>query len=211
MDLTVEKRDLKGKAASLRRRGMLPAIVYGRSQEATPIAVELKSFEKLFHEAGESTVLTLKGVGDAKEVLIQEVALHPVSGVPQHVDFYAIEKGQTVTVEVPFEFEGISEAVKAGVGILVKVMRELEIECEPKDLPPHIVVDISSLNKIDDKITIADLKLPASAKVSLDLDEVVAMIAEAKEEVEEVAPIDITQIETSVERGKKEEEPEAAE
>ena len=211
MELTVEKRDLKGRAASVRRRGMLPAVVYGRSQKATPISVDLKSFEKLFHEAGESTVLTLVGLDSTKEVLIQEVALHPVSGAPLHVDFYAIEKGQTVTVSVPFEFEGVSEAVKAGTGILVKVMRELEIECEPKDLPSHIVVDISTLTNIDDKITIGDLKLPASAKIELDLDEVVAMIAEAKEEVAEAAPIDITQIETSVERGKKEEEPEAAE
>jgi large subunit ribosomal protein L25 len=211
MELAVEKRDIKGKVADVRKRGLLPAVIYGRSQEATPIAIDEKAFEKIFRAAGESTVITLTGLGAAKEALIHEVSVHPVSGSLLHADFYAIQKGQTVTVSIPFEFEGISEAVKSKGGILVKVMHELEIECEPKDLPQHIVVDISTLENIDDKVTIGELKLPLSAKISADKDEVVAMITEAKEEVEETGAVDLSQIETSVERGKKEEEPEEAE
>ena len=211
MELAVEKRDTKSNTETLRKRGFLPAVIYGRSQASTPIVVDAKSFQKLFHEAGESTVITLKGLDSAKEVLIHEVAVHPVSGAAIHVDFYTIQKGQKVTVAIPFEFEGVSEAVKSKGGILVKVMHELEIECEPKDLPQHIVVDISKLDNIDDKITVGDLKLPASATIAASVDEVVVMISEAKEETEEPQAMDISQIETSVERGKKEEEAEPAE
>lgn len=211
MELAVTKRDSAKNTNTLRREGVLPAVVYGRAQESTPIAVDRKVFEKLFREAGESTVITLTGLGDAKDALIHEVSVDPVTGAAIHADFYAIQKGQTVTVSVPFEFEGVSPAVKDLGGILTKVMHELEIECEPKDLPQHITVDITKLATLDDQIKVSDLKLPASAKLSIDPDEVVAMISVAKEEVEEVAPADISSIEISEERGKKEEEAPAVE
>jgi large subunit ribosomal protein L25 len=211
MELTVEKRDTNANTNELRRKGLLPAVVYGRSEESTPISVDRKVFEKLFREAGESTVITLKGLGSAKEALIHEVAFHPVSGQALHADFYAIEKGQTVTVSVPLEFEGVSSAVKDLGGVLVKVMHELEIECQPKDLPQHIVVDISKLKTLDDQIMVKDLKLPLSAKITVEADEVVALVTGAQEETEETTPMDISQIGSSVERGKKEEEAEAAE
>lgn len=210
MELTVEKRDTKVKAAVLRRKGVLPAVIYGRAQEPVSIALNRKDFEKVFREAGESTVITLVGLETPKDALVSEVVTHPVSGATLHADFYVIQKGQTVTVSVPFEFEGVSPAVKDYGGILVKVMHELEIECEPKDLPQNIVIDVSVLKNLDDKITVGDLRLPASAKISLDAEEVVAMVSEAKEETEDATPVDISQIETSVERGKKEEPAEDA-
>jgi large subunit ribosomal protein L25 len=210
MELAVEKRDTKAKIGTLRKQGVLPAVIYGRSHEATAISVDEKAFEKIFRAAGESTVITLTGLGAPSDALIHEVAVHPVSGLALHADFYAIQKGQTVTVSIPFEFEGVSEAVKSKGCILVKVMHELELECEPKNLPQHIIVDISALESADDKITVGDLKLPANVKISADKDEIVAMVTEAKEETE-TAAMDITQIETSVERGKKEEEVEIAE
>lgn len=206
MQLAVEKRDTKIKTAVIRRGGFMPAVVYGRSEESTPISVSRKEFEKLFKAAGSATVITLKGLGEEKDALIHEVSFHAVSGEPLHADFYAIEKGQTVTVSVPFEFEGVSPAVKDLGGILVKVIHEIEMEVLPKDLPNMIHVDISKLTALDSKIFVSDLKLPSSAILSIPTDEVVAMIDIAKEEVEESAPMDLSSIETSVERGKKEEE-----
>ncbi|MBC7836751.1 50S ribosomal protein L25 [Acetobacteraceae bacterium] len=208
MELTVEKREITTKAKALRNKGILPAVVYGRSEESTPISVDAKQFEKVFHQAGESTVITLKGLGSDKDALIHEVVTDAVSGTILHADFYAIQKGQTVTVSIPVEFEGESPAVKDLGGILVKVMHEIEIECEPKDLPHAFHADISKLVTLEDQIKISDLKIPASAKLSVDADEVVAMIDVAKEEpVEEVAA-DISAIEISEERGKKEDEAE---
>jgi large subunit ribosomal protein L25 len=211
MELTVSKRERNSNAKSLRSKGVLPAVVYGRSEESTPIAVDQKEFEKVFKAAGESTMITLKGLGAHKDVLIHEVDVDPVSSEPLHADFYAIEKGQKVTVSIPLEFVGESVAVKEKEGILVKVMHELEIEVEPKELPRSIEVDISKLVELEDQIKVSDLPLPPSAKFFVDVDEVVAMVDVVKEEVEEEAPGDISQIEISEERGKKEEEAEAAE
>jgi large subunit ribosomal protein L25 len=206
MQLAVEKRDTKTKAAVVRRGGMMPAVVYGRSEESTPISVSRKDFEKIFKTAGSATVITLKGLGEEKDALIHEVEFHAVSGEPLHADFYAIEKGQTVTVSVPIEFEGVAPAVKDFGGILVKVIHEIEMEVLPKDLPNMLHADISKLTTLDGKIFVSDLNLPASAIISIPTDEVVAMIDTAKEETEESAPMDLSAIETSVERGKKEEE-----
>jgi large subunit ribosomal protein L25 len=206
MELTVQKRDKSQNPHTLRRSGILPAVVYGRAEESTPIAVDAKTFGKIFKEAGESTIITLKGLGEDKQALIHEVAFDPVNDQPVHADFYAIQKGQKVTVSVPFEFEGVSAAVKDLGGILTKVMHDLEMTIEPADLPQYISVDISKLATLEDQIKISDLSLPKSAELSIDLDEVVAMISVAKDEPIEETPMDISAIETSVERGKKEEE-----
>ncbi len=206
MELAVTKRDVSKKPNTLRLEGILPAVVYGRSEESTPISIDRKAFEKVYKAAGESSVIQLTGLDGTKQALVQDVDVHPVSGVVLHADFYAIEKGQKVTVSVPLEFDGVSPAVKELGGILTKVMHEIEIECEPTELPHAIHVDVSKLVTLDDQIKVSDLKFPASAKISVDMDEVVAMISVAKEEVEEVVPMDISAIETSVERGKKEEE-----
>ncbi|HXK31325.1 MAG TPA: 50S ribosomal protein L25 [Candidatus Paceibacterota bacterium] len=206
MDLTVEKRDSKQKAKSFRDKGVLPAVIYGRKEESTPIAINRKAFEKVFKAAGESTVLTLKGLGQDKQALIQEVEYDAVSGEPLHADFYAIEKGQRVTVSVPLQFIGTAPAVKDKGGILVKVIHELEIECEPKDLPQAISVDVSNLVELDSQIKIKDLGIPAALKLNIDTDEVVAMIDVAKDEPVEAPPVDISAIEISEERGKKAED-----
>jgi len=211
MQLAVTKRDIAKKPHSLRLEGVLPAVVYGRSEDSTPISINRKDFEKVFKVAGESQIITLTGLDGEKQALIHDVTVHPVSGATLHADFYAIEKGQKVTVSVPLEFDGVSPAVKDKGGILMKIMHELEIECEPKDLPQHILVDISKLVELDSQIHVSDLKLPASAKISAAPEEVVAMISVAQEEpVEEAAPADLSAIEISEDRGKKEEEGDAA-
>src|SRR3989344_5550774 len=191
MELAVTKRDKATKVKALREEGVLPAVLYGRSEAATPIAVNRKAFEKVYKAAGESSVVTLTGLGGTKSALIQQVDVHPVSGAPLHADFYTIAKGQKVTVSVPLEFDGTAPAVKDLGGILTKVMHEIEIECEPAELPHAIHVDVSVLATLEDQIKVKDLKFPPSAK----------------EEPVEAPTMDLSAIETSVERGKKEEEP----
>ena len=207
MELAVTKRDSAKTVKALREEGFLPAVIYGRSEESTPISINRKAFEKVYKAAGESSVVTLTGLDGNKSALIQQVDVHPVSGAVLHADFYAIAKGQKVTVSVPLEFDGVAPAVKDLGGILTKVMHEIEIECEPTELPHAIHVDVSVLATLEDQIKVKDLKFPKSAKVSIDMDEVVAMISVAKEEPIEAPVMDISAIETSVERGKKEEEP----
>lgn len=203
--LKAEKRE-SGKAAAARRAGLLPAVVYGKKEEAMPIAVDAKAFGKVLEEAGESTVIELEGLGAAKDVLLHDISYDPLTGTPTHADFYAFEKGQKVEVAVPLEFEGVSPAVKDLGGILVKVMHELEVEAEPKNLPHNLVVDISKLDTLESQLHVSDIALPAGVIAKADAEEVVAMISVAKEEPVEEAVTDISQIEISEERGKKEEE-----
>ncbi len=204
MQLAIRPREQGQKAQALREQGVLPAVLYGRKEEATPISIDYKEFLKVFAAAGESSVITLEGVGASKEALIHAVDMDPVSNQPIHADFYVIEKGKPVTVSVPLSFEGVSPAVKDLGGVLVKVMHELEIEVLPAELPHALVVDISALKEIGDQIMVKDLPLPKSAAPSVEGDEVVAMVSAVEEETAEAAPMDISQIEVQ-ERGKKEE------
>ncbi len=201
--LNVEKRTDK-KAPALRREGFIPAVVYGKKEESTPIALPVRDFEKAYAEAGETSVVELSGLGEEKDVMIHEVVYDPLTGKPTHVDFYAFEKGQKVTVSIPFEFEGEAPGVAEKGGVLVKVMHELEVTGEPKNLPQELRIDLSVLAEIHDKITVGNLSLPAGVETEMEAEDVVVMVDQVKEEPVEEVPMDISQIETSVERGKKE-------
>jgi large subunit ribosomal protein L25 len=204
--LSVEKRGAGGlRAPALRRAGSIPAVVYGAHQEALPIAVSARTFEKVFREAGESAIVTLEGLGQPVPTLIHEVDLDPITSRPRHIDFYAVTKGQKVEVAIPLTFTGESPAVEHGANLL-KVIHELEIEADPMNLPQEILVDISVLKEINDRIQVKDLKLPPGVESKIDAEEVVAIAQEVVEEKEEVAPADLTAIE--VEKKGKEEETE---
>jgi large subunit ribosomal protein L25 len=190
----------------LRTLGNIPGVLYGPKEPAQPIVVEKIAFEKAWKTAGESTVVILSLEGTEKEVLIHDVSMDPVRGVPTHVDLYAIEKGKKVEVHVPLEFVGESPAEKQLGGTLVKVLHEVLIEALPKDLPHELTVDISVITELDTPLHIKDLKLPVGVTCLLDAEEVVATVSEVKEVVdEEPTAIDMSAIEVSEERGKKEE------
>src|SRR6185436_3784218 len=99
------------------------------------------------------------------DVLIHEVQVDPVTDEPIHVDFLAIDMKKKIRVKVPLEFEGISNAVKTGIGNLVKALHEVEVEALPKDLPHTLVVDISKLETLEDNVFVSDIKLPAGVEV----------------------------------------------
>jgi large subunit ribosomal protein L25 len=204
LSLTVEKRaDKSAKASVLRRAGILPGVVYGAHQEATPISIDSRAFEKILRKAGEATIVSLDGLGAALPTLIHEVDLDPITNLPRHVDFYAVTKGQKVEVPIPLHFEGVSAAVEAGAN-LVKVLHELEVKADPMNLPASIVVDLSVLAAIGDRIQAKDLKLPAGVELAIEPEEVIALVQEVVEEkVEEVAPVDLSAIEVE-KKGKEE-------
>lgn len=206
ISLTATLRDARGKKNSgLREKGEVPAVVYGPKHEAQSITVNASEFTKILKEAGESTIITLTGVGKDADVLIHEVDTDPVTGEVRHADLYAIESGKVLNLRVPIEFVGESPAVKAGA-VITKVLHDIEIEALPKDLPQHITVDVSVLANIHDMIHVKDLVLPAGVTVKEESEEVVAIASEVKEEVEEApTPIDMDAIEVE-KKGKTEEE-----
>ncbi|MBA3550891.1 50S ribosomal protein L25 [Patescibacteria group bacterium] len=203
--LQFTKRTTSGKNGPLKQEGKIPAVFYGPKEETTSITIKEIDFKKVWREAGESSIIVLKGDAEEHEALIQDVDTHPVSGAPRHADFYVIEKGKKLQINVPLEFTGTSEAVKSLGGILVKVLHELEIEAMPKDLPHDLTVDISALATIDSQILAQDIKLPAGVTLITGPEDVVAAIDVAKEEVEEV-PTDISTIELAKPKGKEDEE-----
>ncbi len=179
----------------IRKAGFIPAVFYGRKQESTDISIKTTEFNKVFAQAGESTVVTLQGDFGTHDAMIHEIDRDPITGVTRHADFYVIEKDKKIKVHVPVEFEGVSPAVKELGGILVKVVHEIEIEALPGNLPHAIHVDISALVDFDSNISAGDLKLPSGVTLAIKPEEIVASIAKAKEEEENTAPIDISAIE----------------
>lgn len=202
--LTATKRSKTDHLGSLRTNGMIPAVVYGARVENTSISVSSIDFIKAFKEAGESSTIMLDLAGKKIDVLIHDVHVDPVKGFPIHVDFLAIDINKPVIVKVPLEFTGVAPAEKAGLGTLSKVIHEIEIEALPKNLPHTILVDISSLETLENQIHAKDIALPTGVTLITDENEVVALVAVVKEEVEEV-PVDLSAIEVE-KKGKKEEE-----
>ena len=201
--LTLEKREVLGKkVAKSRKAGKLPIVVYGFGHKSAPYFINAKSFNKVWEEAGESTLVSLKEGSKDFDVLIHDVAVHPLTGLPIHADLLAIDVSKPVEVEVDLDFIGISPAVKNFGALLVKVMHKIEIKVLPKYLIQELGVDVSVLEKFEDKIYARDVKLPQSATLITDPDEIVVLVAEPKEEKEEeVAPIDFSTIEVE-QRGK---------
>jgi large subunit ribosomal protein L25 len=196
--LKVEKRDLKDDVVALRNAGKVPAVFYGKKETSTPISISTVDFIKAYKQAGESTVVILKGEGIEVESLIHDMDLHPVTGKPFHVDFYVFEKGKKIKVDVPLDFVGTSPAIKDLGGSLIKVLHTVEIEALPKDLPHKIEVNISSLVDFKSVIVAKDIVLPAGVELAVSADDIVASVSEPKEEVEEVAaPIDLSTIEVA--------------
>ena len=195
--------ELGKKVAALRTAGNLPAVMYGPKQEATPLTISKIAFDKVFKEAGESSVVTITGLDTPKDVLVHEVAFDPRRGGIVHVDFYAIEKGKKITVDVPLHFTGEAPALKLG-GNLTKVLHEIEIVAEAADLPKEIMVDITSLVDLTSRIYVRDLVLPKGVTTKNSEDDVVALIQEVIEEVEAPVAIDMATIEVE-KKGKAEE------
>ncbi len=202
----MQKREQFGKAlTAARKEGRLPVVVYGPKELAISCFVNLAEFKKVWKVAGESSVvsLTIDGAG-TKDVLIHDVDVHPVTGVPRHVDFYAIEAGKKVEVAVPLIFVGLAPVIKNLGATLVKVLYEIEIAALPKDLPHEISVDVSSLAALDSQIHARDLSLPIGVTLITGPFEVIAAVAEQKAEEEKLAaPADLSAIEVE-KKGKQE-------
>ncbi len=208
LTLDATKRDNKENLEKLRKAGKIPAVFYGKKTPSTPITLAMKDFIKVWHKAGESSVVTIKTPEGSVDTLIHDVDIDPVHDTPRHADFYVFEKGKKLEVSVPLEFVGTSPAVKDLGGILIKALHELKISAEPTNIPHNLEVDISPLAQLGDTIVASSVKLPAGVTLVENAGEVVASAVAPKEEKEE-EPVDLSAIE--VEKKGKIEEPKEAE
>ena len=167
LTLSAETRNGAGKGASreLRRQSRVPAVIYGNKQEPELIHVEEKALIKLLMTGHFSNSVVEIELGGKKQITIpKDVAFHPVSDRPLHVDFLRIVKGAKVDVEVPVMFvnEGASPGLKRG-GVLNIVRHELELICENDKIPDDIQIDVSGFD-IGDSIHISNVKLPKGSE-----------------------------------------------
>lgn len=203
--LSAEKREVSKKTKALLAEGLMPGVVYGPKQPAMAVSLSKKEFDRVFKEAGESTIIELSGVAAAPmQVLVKEVVFAPTKGGIVHVDFYAIEKGKKITATIPLHLMGEAPAAKAG-GVINHVLHEVEVECMPNDLPSHIDVDISGLAAIEDRLLVSDLKVGRGVEILTGAEEVVVVVGEpaAEEEAEPVADLSTIEVE---QKGKTEEQ-----
>jgi large subunit ribosomal protein L25 len=209
--LQASKREVVGKQVrSLRREGILPAVIYGRHVDPINISLDAHSASRILAKVSSSSLVMIALEGKEYPTLVREKQLDFIRNTLIHVDFMAVSLTENITASVTIHFEGSSPAVKEYGAILVNGLNELEVECLPPDLPERFVVDISGLIEIGDGIYVRDVAIPDKVTLLSDPDEmVVVATAMAAEEVEEVVveegAEDLEGPEV-IEKGKKEED-----
>lgn len=209
-------------ADTVRAEEDIPAVVYGPDIESTSISLDALDFRELYRQAGVSNLIDLEveEKDDPLVVLIQDMQYDPVKDSVMHADFRQIPMGEEIEAAIRLEYVGVSPAVKAQGGVLLKELEELEVSCLPKDLVDHIEVDISQLEEIDDTIFVRDLNLPEGLEPQHDLDNLVAKVSEVtveefeeddEEEEEEEMSIEDIEVEGEDEEEELEEEAEQEE
>ena len=219
LKLTAKLRQETGRQNKvIREQKLIPAVLYGHKVKNLSLSVESQNFEKVYKQAGESTLIkiNIKNDQDDKEkeriVLIYDVKRDAVSDEIIHVDFYQVKMDKEISVEVPLVFVNKSDAVETDKGVLIKNIQVVEIEALPQDLPSEIEVDISTLKTFDDNIYIKDLKIPEKSKIKNNPEDSVASVIPPRTTAElenlEEAPVETTE---EVESDKPEKEEESSE
>ncbi|MDZ4260478.1 MAG: 50S ribosomal protein L25, partial [Candidatus Sungbacteria bacterium] len=189
IELKAQPRTLLGsQVKTLRKKGLLPCVVYGEGVTSQPLATSFIDFERVLKQAGESTLVTLDIAGKKHNVLIHDIAYDALKGNPIHADFYAVAMDKVINATVSLEFVGESSAIKSDGGILVKVMHEIEVEALPQDLPHELRIDLGLLSTFESKILVKDISLPKGVTVTADLDEIIALV-EAPRSAEDLAAL----------------------
>ena len=170
LTLSAEPRERAGKGASraLRREGRVPAVIYGDNKAPEAVHVEEKELVKALmtgHFGNSIVEVTVNG--KTERTLPKDVAFHPVTDRPIHVDFMRLGKDATVHVEVPVSFanEDASPGLKRG-GVLNIVRHELELICDAAKIPDEIVIDVTGFD-VGDSIHISHVKLPEGSKSAI--------------------------------------------
>lgn len=186
LQVTARETAGKGAARSLRRQGLVPAVVYGKGMESCNITVDPKALKAaLATDAGLNTLITLKGKGafDGKTVLLKDTQIASIKRDLEHVDFQTVDLTQETSVMVPVVTVGKAAGEVLG-GTLSVVRHELEVLCLPTAIPTSIEIDVTALD-VGDVIHVAEVEVPEGAKIPYDVNfTVVTCVGHAAEEEE---------------------------
>jgi len=207
-----KRKDTGKKVKKMREKGILPAVLYGPKIESQPLEIDLKEFEKVYEEAGETSLISLTLGKENFLVLIHAIEIDTLSQKAIHVDLYQPRLDEEIEAMIPLVFEGEAAAVRDFGGTLVKNIHEIEVKALPQSLPHEIKVNIDKLKTFQDNILIKDLSLPQEVEVLKEADEVVVFVASPEKIEEELQkPIEEKVEEVEKVEEKKEEEKEGEE
>lgn len=176
------------KAKDIRTKRQVPAVIYGPKTENTNVAIDLKEFNHVLNQAGQSTIISMEIEGEKEPltVLIHEVTRNNLQDEVDHVDFYALDMTKKTTVDIELILEGIEQVEKATGGEVIKNLDTLPVECLPKDLVKSITIDLGEyLKENGDVLHIKDIKLPEGLEPTIDIETSIAGAQEIKEVIEE--------------------------
>lgn len=217
VQLAAEVREGRGKgpARRLRQDGRIPAVLYGHGFDAVALSVDETELRDLLQTIStENTLIDLRLEGAeagpaTATALIREVQRHPWQPRILHVDFFKISMEERITVEIPVALVGVPVGVKAAGGILEMILRDIEIECLPGDIPEKIELDVTALG-IGDSIRVRDITIP-KVQIKADPDQAIVTVVPPTVMVEPEKPAapeaEIAEPEV-IARERKEEEPE---
>ena len=187
--LNAQRRTIIGKQVrQLRRRGLIPGVVYGHRIEPLAVQIDELALEHLLRRVGGNQLIKLQ-VGDDAEtrtVLLRDIQREPIKRRPLHVDLYQVIMTERIRTEIPVVFTGTSPVVERGEGLLQHGAETVEVECLPGNLIQSIEIDVSRLTELDQEITVADLQLGDELEILSDPATPLARVLPVQEEVIEV-------------------------
>ena len=181
----------KNDARRARRDGMVPITVYGGGGETVTAVAALRDLAAILRsESGRNTIFTIEvdGVGSS-EVMFHDRQIDPIKGRLMHADLTRLVKGQKIEVTVPLHLTGEPIGVKEKQGVLEQIFREIEIKCEPRDIPDALEVDVSNLD-VHDVLHVSDIPVAAGVEILNEPEQVIATVGIVKEEVVVAPPVE---------------------
>jgi large subunit ribosomal protein L25 len=216
MDKQVIKASLRtvtGKqVGQLRRKGILPGVLYGHNTQPTAISMNLRDASKVLANLTGSSLVDIDVDGKKTSVLVREKQKDYIRGTLLHVDFQAVSLTEKIRTKVGIILQGLSPAVKDFNGMVVTEMNDIEVEALPQNLPERFVLDLTGLKNIGDALHVSDIKVDENVTLMANPEDVVAVITvSGKEEEEAAVAVEgaVAEEPEVIERGKKEEEEEA--
>jgi large subunit ribosomal protein L25 len=177
-----EGRFNKNAARRVRVAGRIPAVIYGAKEPSVAIELDPKQMLRILHSgSGHNTIFDVEVGGARTKAMIVDWQYEPIKGSLLHIDLKRIAMDKAMTVEVPVHLEGVPVGVKNEGGLLDQVLREVEIECLPGDIPEHITLDVTGL-KLHDIVRVKDLPHGGKFRFITDDDATVAHVIVIKEE-----------------------------
>jgi large subunit ribosomal protein L25 len=214
-DITVHAKQREGRgkndARRTRRAGLVPVTVYGGSDPTIAAVAPLRDLAAILRsDTGRNTIFSLDIEGSgASEVMFHERQIDPIRGRLIHADLRRLVVGEKIEVTVPLHLVGEPIGVREGQGFLEQIVREIDVRCDPRDIPEAITVDVSNLG-VHDVLHISDIPVDEKVEILEAADAVIATVGVVKEEEVVAVPVEGegTAEPELIAKGKKEEETE---